>query len=382
MDSDDSSAEGVQTGPSFAAKATNKLLLPLRPLVSKLVSKNALVAYLGTFMFFATAICMIFVAVLAYGVFYYNFIPQVGLERVVHLQFGDGHPWGIAALDSDLISSQAYDVHVELELPRTPSNLATGNFMLGLTLLSHSSTSARTGDNTTAPPISYSRRPAILTYASPLVDNFSKVSFMPLYVLGWKREAERLMVPMMEGVEFSRGTNNVPETLRLEIQSEEKMQFYSAKVRFRASFAGLRWIMYHWKIPSFFVFSFMFWSVSMLSFSLSWVLLAWLSNKGVKTEEEEEEAVKEEESGNEPTIKEEQSEKLGLLDIESTTETSERGGESNSDDEVNHLYDVGNRRRITTAGPLEAAGSGTGTESAGPSGIQRRRSRLFKEEED
>ncbi|KAL3430742.1 putative adipose-regulatory protein-domain-containing protein [Aspergillus tetrazonus] len=381
MDSDNSSDEGVQTGPSFAAKATDTLLEPLRVLVSR----NALTAYLSTFMFFATAICMVFVSALAYGVFYYNFIPRVGLERIVHLQFGDGHPWGIAALESGLISSQAYDVHVELELPRTPSNLATGNFMLDLTLLSQSSTSARTVGEIAAPPISHSRRPAILTYASPLVDISSKVSFMPLYVLGWKREAERLAVPMMERVEFSRGTHNVPDTLRLEIQSEEKMQFYSAKVKFTASFTGLRWIMYHWRIPSFFVFSFMFWSVSMLSFSLSWILLACLSNKGVKTEEEEEEeGVKEEEdSGTEPTIKEEQSEKLGLLDIESTAETSDREGETDSDDGVNHLYDVGRKRRITTAesGPLEAAGSGTGTESAGPSGVQRRRSRLFKEED-
>jgi hypothetical protein len=140
--------------------------------------------------------------------------------------------------------------------------------------------------------------------------------------------------------------------------------------------------MYHWRIPSFFVFSFMFWSVSMLSFSLSWILLACLSNKGVKTEEEDE-GVKEEDSETEPTIKEEQSEKLGLLDIESTAETSDREGETDSDDGVSHLYDVGRKRKITTAesGPLEAAGSGTRTESAGPSGVQRRRNRLFKEED-
>lgn len=62
----------------------NSLLEPLRPLVSK----SALTAYLGTFLFLATATCMIFVSALAYGVFYYKFIPQVGLERVVHLQFG------------------------------------------------------------------------------------------------------------------------------------------------------------------------------------------------------------------------------------------------------------------------------------------------------
>ncbi|KAL4906107.1 hypothetical protein BDW74DRAFT_151287 [Aspergillus multicolor] len=376
MDSDDSWNEGVNTDPSFAAKTTNSLLEPLRPLVSK----KALTAYLGTFFFFATAVCMIFLSILAYGVFYYNFIPQVGLERIVHLQFGDGHPWGIAALDSALISSQTYDVHVELELPRTPSNLATGNFMLDLTLLSHSSTSARTGENITAPPISRSRRHAILTYASPLIDITSKLSFMPLYVLGWKLEAERLVVPMMERVEFSRGAHNVPETLRLEVHSEEKMQFYSAKVKFRASFTGLRWIMYHWRIPSFFVFSFMFWSVAMFSFSLCWVLLACVFNNGVKTEEDDEESIKtEDESESEPTIKEEPSEKLSLPEIESTTASSDRGFDSDSDDELNH--DVGRRRMIMTldSGPSES-GLGTGTERAGPSGIQRRRSRLLKED--
>jgi hypothetical protein len=60
------------------------LMEPLRVLVSR----NALTAYLSTFLFFATAICMIFVSALAYGVFYNNFIPRVGLERIVHLQFG------------------------------------------------------------------------------------------------------------------------------------------------------------------------------------------------------------------------------------------------------------------------------------------------------
>ncbi|KAL4810424.1 putative adipose-regulatory protein-domain-containing protein [Aspergillus unguis] len=380
MDSDNSSDEGANYGPSFIERTTSSLLQPLRPFVSK----NALTAYLGTFMFFATATFMIFVSALAYGVFYYKFIPQVGLERVVHLQFGDGHPWGTATLDSSLISSQPYDVHVELELPRTPSNLATGNFMLDLTLLSHSSTSARRGENITAPPISHARRPAILTYASPLVDISSKVSFMPLYVLGWKREAERLVVRMMEGVEFSRGPHSRPETLRLEIRAQEKVQVYSAKVMFRTRFTGLRWIMYQWRIPSFFVFSFMFWSVSMFSFSVSWVLLACFFNTGVTVKEEgddDDDNVKIEETESEPTVKEEQSERLGLLDFESSTDYSDKGAQTDSDDEFN--IDGRDKDQILRPdpGPSDAAGSGTGTERAEARGIQRRRSRLIKEED-
>ncbi|KAL5338683.1 putative adipose-regulatory protein-domain-containing protein [Aspergillus crustosus] len=389
MDSDTSSEKGGDSGPSFAARATNTLLEPLRPLVSK----NALAAYLGTFLFFATATFMIFISIFAYGVFYYKFIPQAGLERFVHLQFGyvlflssryervcatnvhfpnrDGHPWGTATLDTSLISLQQYDVQVELELPRTPTNLAAGNFMLDLTLLSHSSTSAWTGGNTTAQPISHSRRPAILTYTSRLIDVSSKVSFMPLYVLGCKREAELLVVPMMEGVVFSRGASNVPEALRLELHSHHEMQVYSAKVAFRTRFSGLRWIMYKWRLPSFFVFSFMFWFVSMFSFSLSWIVLACFFNAGIKQEDEDEDEDEDEikaekeseyESESEPPIKKEPSERL-LLSMDEPS------------------YQFPDTILTPDSGHSEGSGSGTATESAEASGIQRRRSRLFKEED-
>ncbi|KAL4945064.1 hypothetical protein BDV06DRAFT_185926 [Aspergillus oleicola] len=377
MDSENSSDEGAYESTSYAVRATNTVLERLRPLVSK----NALTAYLGTFLFFATAICMIFVSVFAYGVFYYNFIPQIGLERVVHLQFGDGHPWGTATLDSGLISSQPYDVNVELELPRTPSNLAIGNFMLDLTFLSHSSTSAQTGEKITAPPISHSRRPAILTYASPLVDVSSKVSFLPLYILGWRREAEKLVVRMMEGVELSRGAHNVPETLQLEIHSPQVMQVYSAKVTFRTRFTGLRWIMYQWRIPSFFVFTFMFWSVSMFSFSLSWITLACLFNTGAKKEEDDQKAIKEEaESEYEPTIKQEPFEKPGLPEAEDDPEPLDGESEADTEDEMDQ--DAAWRNRIMTPESMPPeTGAGTGTESAEASGMQRRRGRSVKEEE-
>ena len=112
--------------------------------------------------------------------------------------------------------------------------------MLDLTLFSHPSTSARTGRNTSTDLIAQSRRPAILTYASSMVDTASKLTFMPFYLTGWRREAETLEVHMMEQIEFPRGWRNLPETLRLEIQSDERMQIYDAKVEFKATFTGLR----------------------------------------------------------------------------------------------------------------------------------------------
>lgn len=60
------------------------LITPFRALASKHAQK----AYLGTFLFIATSSLMLCLSSVAYGIFYYKFIPQVGLERVVHLQFG------------------------------------------------------------------------------------------------------------------------------------------------------------------------------------------------------------------------------------------------------------------------------------------------------
>lgn len=52
------------------------------------VSQKAQKAYTGTLFMFVAGICLGFVSVVAYAIFYYKFIPQVGLERVIHLQFG------------------------------------------------------------------------------------------------------------------------------------------------------------------------------------------------------------------------------------------------------------------------------------------------------
>lgn len=151
----------------------------------------------------------------------------------------DEHPWGVTSLGSDLASLQQYDVSVTLKLPRTPANHATGNFMLDLTLHSPPQTSVM-GTNTSTTLIAHSRRPAILTYTSPLVGTAHTLSRMPLYLIGWKREAETLEVPMFEDLEFARGWRNVPASLALEIQSREQMQVYRVEVNFRAKFRGLR----------------------------------------------------------------------------------------------------------------------------------------------
>ncbi|KAE8150548.1 putative adipose-regulatory protein-domain-containing protein [Aspergillus avenaceus] len=281
MESDYESEDDVGHEPTILTSVTNALIEASQPFVSKQAQK----AYLGTFLFTVTAICIVFGSALVYVVFYYKYIPDAGFERVVHLQFGDGNPWGTTQLGTGLVSLQPYDISVELELPRTPANLDAGNFMLDLALLPHPSTPTLKSANGSTHPISRSRRPAILTYASPLVDTANKLSLMPLYVLGWHREAEKLVVPMMEQLEFPRGWRNLPASLHLEIHSREQMQIYSAKVAFTTKHTGIRWWMYNWKLTSFVFFASLFWTVCMTTTSVTWMALAAASSMSSEDEQ-------------------------------------------------------------------------------------------------
>ncbi|KAL8865983.1 MAG: hypothetical protein Q9174_006572 [Haloplaca sp. 1 TL-2023] len=119
-----------------------------------------------------------------------------------------------------------------------------------------------------------SRRPAILTYNSKIVDTASTLTGLPWYILGWKSESEVLEVPMFEGVVFKRGKGELPEKVELVVEADEKMQFYDVGLKVVARFGGLRWLMYHHRILSFLIFTTIFWTSSMTSTLLAWLILA------------------------------------------------------------------------------------------------------------
>ncbi|KAL8716261.1 MAG: hypothetical protein Q9220_000166 [cf. Caloplaca sp. 1 TL-2023] len=264
-------------------------LLPFHAVVSKPAQR----AYLGTALVAATSLLLLGVSSVAYILFYWGFVPDVSVERDVGLQFGESHhPYGLATLGSSLTSLQPYDVTVFLHLPRTPNNIAAGNFMLDLELLaplppSSKGTKVEVGQQQR---LAHARRAAILTYASPVVDTASTVVGLPWYILGWKTESERLEVKMFEGVEFPRGWTNVPQSLKLVVEADggEKMQFYEVGVRIAARFGGLRWIMYHHRILSYIIFTSLFWSSSMISALVAWLVLSsYLSTHHTTAKKEE-----------------------------------------------------------------------------------------------
>lgn len=88
--------------------------------------------------------------------------------------------------------------------------------------------------------IARSRRPAILTYVSPMVEVASTISGLLWYILGWKKESEALEVSMFEGVEFGKGRKNIPQAVQVVIEADERMQFYDLRVKIIAKLGGLR----------------------------------------------------------------------------------------------------------------------------------------------
>ncbi|KEF60911.1 uncharacterized protein A1O9_02475 [Exophiala aquamarina CBS 119918] len=251
-----------------------------------LTSRTAIKAYLSTLLFLTTSTVLLTISSTAYGFFYYSYIPQINLERVLYLQYGGPgiSPHATTELDtSALISQQAYDVELILDMPRTPTNLEAGNFMLDLSLLG----TGMNGKNVPNPLTSWlanitvdnvlhhSRRPAILPYASPIISLSHTFLHLPWHLLNFRDlDASHLVVPMFELLSFPRGSRNVPSHARLELQSTSLLQVYNAKLVFRAKFQGLRYLIYNYRVTAFALFTTLFYTVSITTMALAWALIS------------------------------------------------------------------------------------------------------------
>ncbi|RMY69310.1 hypothetical protein D0863_06534 [Hortaea werneckii] len=292
----------------------NLVLLPIRPFISK----TALRTYLTSILIISTSFLLLIFAITAYILFYYAYVPNLTFSRTIHLQFDavhtnqivNRHPYGTATLAPDLITGQAYDVAIELSLPRTPDNIAAGNFMLQVDMLAAAEKGTwrtttpegiNSDDNTyTAPtnpsasaparpapkPLATSRRPAILPYRSWPVETLYKLTELHWYLLNFRSETETLHIPMFEAIAFpsspsSRGRraaggkeSTLPNTLRVEVQSSHRLQIYSARAVFRARFSGIRWFMFSHRILAAGVFIVGFWVTEMVFSGVVWAAVA------------------------------------------------------------------------------------------------------------
>ncbi|KAI7262951.1 hypothetical protein KC345_g9278 [Hortaea werneckii] len=302
----------------LATGVKNLILLPIRPFISK----TALRTYLTSILIISTSTLLLVFAITAYILFYYAYVPNLTFSRTIHLQFDavhtnqivNSHPYGTATLAPDLITGQAYDVAIELSLPRTSDNIAAGNFMLQVDMLAAAGGKSTWGTTTpegvtssddftyypanpsASPPcrhaLATSRRPAILPYRSWPVETLYKLTELHWYLLNFRAESETLHVPMFEGINFpatSRGRGGggggggggkarkeatLPDTLRVEVQSSHRLQIYSARAVFRARFSGIRWFMFSHRLLAAGVFIVGFWMTEMVFAGVMWAAVA------------------------------------------------------------------------------------------------------------
>jgi len=55
-------------------------------------SKPARRTYLNTLLFMIASSILLGLAIVAYLLFYFNYVPQMGIERTIHLQYGYLNP--------------------------------------------------------------------------------------------------------------------------------------------------------------------------------------------------------------------------------------------------------------------------------------------------
>lgn len=250
------------------------------------------------------------VSITAYLAFYWTYIPRIGFTRPIHLQFDslESPPWGVANLAPELVSLQPYDVKIQLRMPRTKTNTQVGNFMLETALFAPGDKGSIVDDTRipvaknadTAKILASSRRSAILTYYSPVVDLARKATELHWLILGWRLEAETLEIPVFDGVSFAKGWRNIPDTMQIQVQSPARMQVYEATVIFKARFRGLRWIMYNHRLTSAVLFVGAFWGTEVIFTAICWAILSvWIFSSDditVKPEDQDTKRIRTEDS--------------------------------------------------------------------------------------
>ena len=297
----------------YALTDTNRpqdaLLFPIRVATSPPLLRT----YLRTLLLLIASTILFAFAVVAYTSFYYSYVPIRGISVPVYLQFDHGTtpngfldgpgkllpqggrkwPHAVAGVQG-LVTRQKYDVSVELTVPRSRLNLRAGNWMLDLSLRSHSSSvlaslfgwdddeeekeqlvATPDGGATTPPPplaasrpttLAHARRPALLTYRSWPTEHIHRLLRLPLYLTGFGSESETLHIPMLDAASFK----EVPTSLRLELRSTVPLEVYSARVHIRARLEGLRWLMYRHRLLSASVFILLFWGTEVGVLLLTW----------------------------------------------------------------------------------------------------------------
>ncbi|GMF50751.1 unnamed protein product [Phytophthora fragariaefolia] len=207
-------------------------------------------------------------AALLYAALYYLVIPSRFHEQEIYFNYGARHaerfagamneaPLPSASLNlldpvhqwqpmvpqptdgqthSPLVPGVKYDVIVELTVPESRVNAELGVFMVA--------TSLWEGDKTL---LATSARPVTL-HDMPIPVRWLKLGFWVVpYALGFSEPAQTLRVTAING--YQESTQFPLSRVDIELNTAT-LQVYSAKLTIIAQLTGVRYLMYHWAVPT------------------------------------------------------------------------------------------------------------------------------------
>ncbi|CUS14848.1 unnamed protein product [Tuber aestivum] len=264
------------------------LLLPPR-FLRILLSRPAQRAYLTTLLLSISTLVLFFLAVISYTLFYIHHVPHIGVQKPLHLQFPTSpstsslfphqhrHPTGVIHFNGEIIPRQEYSVALLLLLPSSPENQNAGNFMAEITIYS---TPPSPSSSASAPGtvIATSRRGGLIPWRSPIARTAHTLLRLPLLLfLPNTKEEEAVRVVLLEDVVFDEPARHAVVSL----ESRSRLDVYEARVELHAKLAGIRWIMWRWRVLSFLLGSGLFFAVEVFATVVVWwVVYGWFAGSG------------------------------------------------------------------------------------------------------
>ncbi|CAH1113249.1 unnamed protein product [Psylliodes chrysocephalus] len=135
-----------------------------------------------------------------------------------------------------LMMGQSYKIHLDLDMPESPTNRQLGMFMVCVEFMGKDGTL-----------LNSSCRSAMLHYKGILLDTLYKLFFSPFFVFGSAEEKQNVKVELF--ADYEEQYNEPVTDIFVEVQTRH-IEIYSAKFTVNAQFTGLRYVMFHWPVLS------------------------------------------------------------------------------------------------------------------------------------
>ncbi|KAJ3493466.1 hypothetical protein NLG97_g4714 [Lecanicillium saksenae] len=253
----------------------------LREAIRTLTSKPMQRAVVNAILLASGIGTLLGLAAISSALFFQAYLPHQVVTAPVYLQYGSSpNPYGIAVLEASRMKSlQDYDVSVTFTMPRSPANLDRGNFMVSLNLIDSrdQNTIAARADEFARSHVGFgvnkvlfsSRRSALVPYVDPLVSRTSRVLFMAYHLLSSNSQRHTLTVKLAERVSFDKDSLK-PAAAYIEVEAGQDIQIYSTQLTLTAQLRGLRYLMVHYRLLTYIVFTLLFWFFEVLFMSAAW----------------------------------------------------------------------------------------------------------------